>query len=167
MKINVNCSKKSLSIGGNSFPCAIGVNGFTPEPDGREGDGKTPLGSYPLRYGLYRADRIDVPDTNLEMHETREDDGWCDASDDPAYNRPVRLPYPASAEKLYRESHVYDVVLVLGHNDNPPVPDMGSAIFIHIARDGYKPTRGCVAIARGHMLDILPMLKPGMVIEIK
>ena len=166
MKIKVNCSKKSLSIGQNSIPCAIGVNGFIPERDGREGDGKTPLGTYPLRYGYYRADRIEVPETKLVFHEIRQDDGWCDASDDPAYNRPVRLPYPASAEKLYRDSQVYDVVLVLGHNDNPPIADMGSAIFLHIAREGYKPTQGCVAISREHMLEIVPKLTSGTLVEI-
>jgi L,D-peptidoglycan transpeptidase YkuD (ErfK/YbiS/YcfS/YnhG family) len=166
VKIKINCSKKSLSISRKSYPCAIGVDGFIPEQDGREGDGKTPLGTYPLRYGLYRADRIEVPETELEMHKIREDDGWCDAPDDPAYNRLVRLPYPASVEELYRDSQVYDVVLVLAHNDNPPIPDMGSAIFIHIAREGYKPTQGCVAISKEDMLEVLPKSKPGMDVEI-
>lgn len=166
MKIKVNCSKKRLSIGRKSYVCAIGLNGFIPEEDGREGDGKTPLGTYPLRYGCYRSDRIELPKTDLVLHKTRPEDGWCDASDDPAYNRPIRLPYPASAEKLYRDSHVYDVVLVLGHNDNPPIADMGSAIFLHIAREGYKPTQGCVALSKEDMLDILPKLKPGMDVQI-
>lgn len=166
MKINVDCSKKSLSIGGKSYPCAIGVNGFIPENQGREGDGKTPLGTYPLRYGLYRADRIELPRTELEMHEIRQNDGWCDAPDDPAYNRLVRLPYPASAENLYRGGPVYDVVIVLGHNDEPPVAGMGSAIFLHIAREGYLPTQGCVAISREHMLELLPDLKSGMDVKL-
>ena len=149
-----------------SFKCAIGKNGYIPEADGREGDGKTPLGAYPIRYGFFRADRIEIPKTDLIMLETRADDGWCDAPDDPAYNRAVRLPYPASTENLYRDSQVYDVLLVLGHNDSPPVADMGSAIFLHIAREGYKPTQGCVAISEIDMLRILPRLKPGTIVEI-
>lgn len=100
------------------------------------------------------------------MLETRDDDGWCDAPSDPAYNRPVRLPYTASAEKLYRDSHVYDVVLVLGHNDDPPIADMGSAIFLHIAREKYKPTQGCVAISEDDMMKLLPKLNPGVLVEI-
>lgn len=167
MKIKVNCSKKRLSIGRQSFACATGVSGFIPERDGREGDGKTPLGTYTIRYGFYRADRIELPKTEIVMRPTRKDDGWCDAPDDPAYNRPVRLPYAASAEELYRDSHVYDVVFVLGHNDSPPVPDMGSAIFLHIAREGYQPTRGCVAISEQDMLEILPILKSGTEFQIE
>lgn len=166
MKIKVNCSKKSLRFGRRTITCAIGVNGFISEADGREGDGKTPLGTYPLRYGFFRADRIELPDTELQMHALGEGDGWCDALDDPAYNRPVRIPYTASVEQLHRKSHVYDVVLVLGHNDDPPVPDMGSAIFLHVAREGYKPTQGCVAISKAHMLEFLPKLKRGMLVQI-
>jgi len=100
------------------------------------------------------------------MLETREDDGWCDAPEDPSYNRQVKLPYSANAENLYRDSHVYDVVLVLGHNDDPPIADLGSAIFLHIAREGYKPTQGCVAINEEDMLKLLPKLKPGTIVEI-
>jgi L,D-peptidoglycan transpeptidase YkuD (ErfK/YbiS/YcfS/YnhG family) len=66
----------------------------------------------------------------------------------PAYNQPVKLPYPASAERLWRDDHVYDLVVVLGHNDDPPVAGLGSAIFLHLARDGYPGTEGCVALAR-------------------
>ncbi len=166
MKIKVSAGKKTLRLGKKDYACAIGLNGYIDEKDGREGDGKTPLGDYSLRYGFYRQDRIDLPATTLNMYATREDDGWCDAPKDPAYNRPVRLPYPGSAEKLYRESHVYDVILVLGHNDDPPAPDLGSAIFLHIARDGYRPTQGCVAVSTEDMLEILPKLKPGTSIRI-
>lgn len=167
MKIKISAGKKTLRLGKKTYTCAIGKNGFMDESEGREGDGKTPLGSYPLRYGMFRTDRIELPETELVMWPIREEDGWCDAPDDPVYNRPVRLPYPASAEKLYRDSHVYDVILVLGHNDAPPAPDMGSAIFLHIAREGYKPTQGCVALTREDMLEMLPKLKPGMVVDIK
>lgn len=166
MKIKISAGKKTLRLGKKSYRCAIGINGYTSHEDGREGDGKTPLGQYPLRYGMFRADRIEAPKTELVMRPIREDDGWCDAPSDPAYNRPVRLPYPASAEELYRDSHVYDVILVMGHNDEPPVPDRGSAIFLHIARDGYKPTQGCVAISRDDMLKILPKLTSGMIVDI-
>ncbi|PHR60646.1 MAG: hypothetical protein COA43_05720 [Robiginitomaculum sp.] len=167
MKIEVNVVNKTLKIDGVVYPCAIGKNGYIAEIEGREGDGKTPLGQYAVRYGFYREDRVDLPMCSLVMHVTQADDGWCDASDNSAYNLPVRLPYPASTEALYRDSHVYDIVLVLGHNDSPPIPDMGSAIFIHVARDGYAPTQGCVAVSIKDMLEILPKLSKTSVIEIR
>ncbi len=158
MKILVNTQTQLLQAGGRDIRCAIGKNGCVPAAKGREGDGKTPLGCYPIRFGLYRPDRISLPATGLVFHALEPEDGWCDAPDDPAYNRFVRLPHAASAEKLWRESPVYDVIVILGHNDSPAVPGLGSAIFLHIARDNYQPTEGCVAIAREDMLALLPGL---------
>ncbi len=108
-----------------------------------------------------------MPETPLLMHPMQADDGWCDAPDDAAYNRPVKTPYPASYEVLFRDSHVYDVIVVLGHNDSPPVAGLGSAIFLHIARDSYQPTQGCVAIARADMLSLLPHLDRHQVLTIE
>ena len=133
---------------------------------GREGDGKTPLGEYPIRYGFYRSDRVELPNSELFFHPLSNTDGWCDAPDDPAYNRPVKLPYPASTENLFRESRVYDIIVVLGHNDSPPLPDLGSAIFLHVAREGYKPTEGCVAVSLEDMLSLLPSLMSKSCVEI-
>lgn len=164
MNITVYSEKHTLKMGRKSYPCAIGKNGFVDMSEGCEGDGKTPLGTYAFRYGFYRADRLGCPVTELNMYAIREDDGWCDGVEDSAYNRPVRLPYPTSTEKLYREDHVYDIVLVLGHNDSPPIAGMGSAIFIHVARNeegdlgNYKPTQGCVAVSLEHMLEVLSQL---------
>lgn len=165
-KIEVKASKAQLCINGVSYPCALGKHGWVEGAMGREGDGKTPLGRYGFRYVLYRADRVSLPVCNLPAHPLRPDDGWCDAPDDPAYNRPVRLPYPARAESLWRDSPVYDVIVVLGHNDNPPKPGLGSAVFFHVAREVYGPTQGCVAVSKEHMLEILPLLTPKDVIEI-
>ena len=167
MKIFVDTRKQILTFGGHEFSCAFGKNGVVPEQDGREGDGKTPLGTYPIRYGFYRADRIDLPQTKLVFWPLRKDDGWCDAPDDPAYNRPVRLPYPASTEHLWRESHVYDIIIALGHNDTPPEPGMGSAVFLHVAREGYVPTQGCVAVSRDDMLALVAGLSADSEIVIR
>ncbi len=166
MNIIIDAYKNKLKLGHKTYVCALGKNGVAAQEEGREGDGKTPLGRYALRYGLYRAERVDLPPSALPFHPIRKNDGWCDAPGDPAYNRPVRLPYPASAEKLYKDTHVYDIIIVLGHNDSPPVPDMGSAIFLHVARDGYGPTQGCVAISIKDMLEILSILTSNTEIEI-
>lgn len=141
--------------------CALGRNG-TRGPDAkREGDGASPIGVWPIRYVLYRPDRETRPNTALEAVALAPDDGWCDALGDPAYNRPVKLPYPASAEALWREDHVYDLIVILGFNDDPVVPGMGSAIFWHLARDNFAPTEGCVAVNREAMLEALKVAQPG------
>ena len=73
----------------------------------------------------------------------------------------MKLPYPASAENLWRQDHVYDLVAVLGYNDDPVVPGKGSAIFLHLAREDYSSTAGCVALALKDVLAALAQLKPG------
>tara|TARA_R110002096_G_scaffold42970_2_gene115955 strand:+ start:5334 stop:5843 length:510 start_codon:yes stop_codon:yes gene_type:complete len=140
---------------------ALGKGGVKPEADKVEGDGATPLGRYAIRRVLYRADRGVRPECALPVRALRGDDGWCDAPDDPAYNRPVRLPYPASCETLMREDVLYDVIVVLGHNDDPPVAGHGSAIFLHCAKPGYPPTQGCVALETSDLLRVLARVQPG------
>lgn len=149
-----------LQFGGLRFRCALGKGGVRPEADKREGDGATPLGRYPIRQVFYRADRLAPPETRLPLQALTRQDGWCDDPADPAYNRFVTLPYAASHEKLWREDHVYDVIAVLGHNDDPPVPGLGSAIFLHVARPDYSGTEGCVALALPDLLALLAVVKP-------
>lgn len=142
-------------------PCALGRAGVAAAAAKREGDGASPAGTWRLRRGFWRADRLARPDTALWFRPIRPDDGWCDEPADPAYNRPVRLPYPASCETLMREDELYDIVVVLSHNDDPPVPGAGSAIFLHCAKPGYPPTQGCVALACADLLALLKTARPG------
>jgi len=143
----------SAAFAGRRFRCAIGRGGVT--GDKREGDGATPLGRWPLRRVLFRPDRLPPPETRLPIAPLSPDDGWCDDPADDSYNRPVRLPHPARHETLWRDDGLYDVVVVLGHNDDPPVKGRGSAIFLHVARTGYASTEGCVALARDDLLRVL------------
>jgi L,D-peptidoglycan transpeptidase YkuD (ErfK/YbiS/YcfS/YnhG family) len=113
-----------------------------------------------MRGVLYRRDRVRRPRTQLPARAIRPHDGWCDASADRNYNRPVRHPYPTSAERLWRADALYDVVVVLGYNDYPRLRGRGSAIFMHVARPGYAPTEGCVALSRPHLLRLLERLGP-------
>ena len=149
-----------------SCRCALGRSGVIAAQDKREGDGASPLGLWPIRRVLYRADRIARPTTSLPLSVIQPHDGWCDAPDDPAYNQFVGLPYPASAEALWREDGVYDIVVILGHNDDPPVSQMGSAIFLHLARPDWTPTQGCVALQMRDLLHVLAMAEPGAVLAI-
>ena len=133
----------------------------------REGDDATPLGRFPIREVLYRVDRVLRPRTGLPCRAIRKDDGWCDDPSDRNYNRRIRLPSRRSAEGLMRADHLYDLTIVLGYNDLPRVKGNGSAIFMHLARPGYTPTEGCIALSRRDMRALLQRLRPGTTIEIK
>lgn len=144
---------------GTGYRCAIGKGGII--RDKHEGDGGTPVGAWFLRRVVFRPDRVYVPQTELPMAPIAPDDGWCDDPVFPEYNRPVKLPFEGSHERMWRDDNLYDVVVILGHNDDPPVPGKGSAIFMHVAREGYKPTEGCVALALPDLLQILKHATPG------
>jgi L,D-peptidoglycan transpeptidase YkuD (ErfK/YbiS/YcfS/YnhG family) len=138
---------------GRRMRCALGRGGI--RADKREGDGATPAGKWRMRALLFRPDRIArTPLTGLPLRGLRPEDGWCDDPADEFYNRPVKLPYRAHAEALWREDGGYDLIVVLGYNDDPPAPGNGSAIFLHIARPDFSPTEGCVAVSREDLLAI-------------
>ena len=139
-------------------PAALGRAGIRALK--REGDGGTPLGRFPVRQVLYRADRLRRPRTRLPLRAIRDRDGWCDDPADRNYNRPVKLPAERRAESLKRNDHLYDLVLVLGYNDRPRVKGKGSAIFVHLARPGFAPTDGCIALSRHDLTILLAELKP-------
>jgi L,D-peptidoglycan transpeptidase YkuD (ErfK/YbiS/YcfS/YnhG family) len=145
--------------GGLRVRCALGRGGITRNK--REGDGATPIGKWPMSRLLYRADRVSRPKTRLDITEIRPEDGWCDDPADPAYNQPVKLPYAGRHERLWREDEIYDLLVVLGYNDNPVVPGLGSAIFLHVARPDYSPTEGCVALARSDLERVLAKAQSG------
>jgi L,D-peptidoglycan transpeptidase YkuD (ErfK/YbiS/YcfS/YnhG family) len=156
-----------LDIGDRRVRCALGPAGVKPAEDKREGDLASPAGVWPIREVVYRPDRGPPPATEIRVRAMAEDDGWCDDPADPAYNRPVKLPYPAGAERMWRDDHLYDVVVILGHNDDPPVPGRGSAIFLHLAKPDYAPTHGCVAVARADLEALLETARPGDAVEIR
>ncbi len=139
--------------------CAIGRTGV--RTDKREGDGATLAGAFPLRRVLWRADRLTAPVTALASAPIGPQDGWCDDPGHGDYNRPVRLPFGASHEAMWRADGLYDVVVVIGHNDDPAVPGLGSAVFVHVATADFGPTAGCVALERGDLLRLLADCRPG------
>ncbi|MFG1346145.1 L,D-transpeptidase family protein [Xanthobacter autotrophicus DSM 431] len=152
-----------LRAGGLVLPVAIGRagTGF----DKHEGDGRTPAGSWRILKVLYRPDHGPRPVTRLPVAPIRPGDGWCDEVGDRRYNRAVRLPLggprPVSHERMWREDEVYDLVLILDHNARPRVSGRGSAVFIHLARQGFSPTAGCVALRRADLRRLLARLAPG------
>ena len=160
-----NSQRGTLRWDAHSFACVLGRSGM--RTDKHEGDGATPTGAFLLRRVLYRADRVPHIKTELPSAVIARDDGWCDASGETRYNQPVKLPYPASAENMWRDDGLYDVVVVLGHNDDPVIADAGSAIFMHVAPENGGPTAGCIALAREDLLKVLEIAKPGATIEIQ
>ncbi|HXF90845.1 MAG TPA: L,D-transpeptidase family protein, partial [Candidatus Nitrosotenuis sp.] len=124
-------------------------------PNKVEGDGATPQGQFPLREVYFRADHLTKPETLLPTTPLSPDMGWCDDPDHPLYNQRITRPFSARHEELWRQDHIYDVIVVIGYNDRPAIPYKGSAIFLHLARFNYEPTAGCVAVSLPDMLEIL------------
>lgn len=140
-----------VSAGERVLPCALGRSGTTVFK--REGDGATPAEQVlrPL-WTFWRPDRGRRPAAALPVSPIGPDDGWCDAPDHPAYNQPVRLPFAASHERLWRDDGLYDICVVLDWNTRPGrVRNRGSAVFVHLARPGYRWTEGCIALSRLHL----------------
>lgn len=154
-------ARATVAIRGRARQFGSGRKGVVSADQGREGDAKTPLGRYPVRFGFYRADRLPRPRTALTMHVTQPTDGWCDDPDHTAYNRWVTTPFAASHETMWRADGAYDVVVVIGHNDDPPVPGLGSAVFVHIRQPDHRPTLGCLALSPRDMLDWLAEVRCG------
>ena len=171
--IIVETTRQKLTLGGLTYDCVIGKGGTSSAEAKREGDGCTPVGEWPIRAVLLRPGRVILPGGGIALpwRWTRAEDGWSDDPADPLYNRPARLPRTTSTETLQRADQAYDVIVVLGHNDDPPVSGAGSAIFFHIwvpGEDGCpKATEGCVAVAPEAMRAILPQLRAGMTMIIR
>ena len=149
---------------GRMMRCAVGRSGFSANK--REGDGATPVGCFPMREIFFRADRIAEPKTELPCRPLTKFDGWCDDPADPLYNRPVTLPYAASHEEMMRLDGLYDLVIVLGYNDDPPISGMGSAIFLHVAAPDFTPTEGCIALSLADLREVAAGVRQGDEIDI-
>jgi L,D-peptidoglycan transpeptidase YkuD (ErfK/YbiS/YcfS/YnhG family) len=148
-----------IRYGNFQFPAAIGKSGVRALK--REGDGATPLGYWPAIGVYYRPDRLTRPATALPVTPIRRHSGWCDAPADRNYNRAVPMPYRASAEHLWRKDGLYDLIVVLDYNITRRASGRGSAIFMHVARRGFAPTAGCIALKREHLLRLLAVLPRG------
>jgi L,D-peptidoglycan transpeptidase YkuD (ErfK/YbiS/YcfS/YnhG family) len=153
-----------LNAGGVVFPCALGPGGISAGK--REGDGTTPLGAMRLLYGYVRGDRF-ARRSLLPLEPITPALGWCEVSDDRNYNRPVNLPYAAGHERMLRADNLYDACIVLDWNITPRRRGRGSAIFFHLARPGFTPTQGCVAVSHAVMARLLPRLSRRTVMVVK
>ena len=153
-----------LVAGNLVVPCALGRSGTTRRK--REGDGASPVGCFRLLQGFYRADQGQRPRTRLPLTRIQPAQGWCDDPGDRRYNTLVPLPCASSHETLWREDRLYDVVIDIAWNRGPVVRGRGSAIFLHLARPGFEPTAGCVAVEKRMIRRLLERIGPDTRIEI-
>jgi L,D-peptidoglycan transpeptidase YkuD (ErfK/YbiS/YcfS/YnhG family) len=154
-----------LVMGARTLPVSLGRSGI--RANKREGDGSTPRGRFRLIRLWWRADRVRYPSTALPFRRIRPDDGWSENPQDRNYNRPVKVPASSGADRLWREDHLYDFIIELEHNTRPRVANLGSAVFIHFAREGFKPTAGCVGLRPSDLKRLLPHLSRHTLIDIR
>ena len=136
-----------------TIKCFLGKKGITSNK--KEGDFKTPEGTFFLRYVMYRPDRIKTPKTNLPIRIIKKNHICCDNPEHPNYNKIFETKNLNLGEKLWRKDFLYDIVVVIGYNDNPIVKDKGSAIFLHLNKKNIITTEGCIAIEKKNMINLL------------
>ena len=147
-----------LQAGPLALPVALGRAGI--KANKREGDGATPRGNFRLKRLWWRADRHPRPATLLPVRPIKPDDGWCEDPSDRHYNRLVKLPPRSPADRLARKDALYDFIIEIDHNTRPRVAGRGSAVFIHVARPGFAPTAGCVALTTPSLRRLLARVGP-------
>ncbi len=147
-----------------AIPVALGRGGILANK--REGDGGTPRGVFHARRLWWRADRHPRPRTFLPRRPIRSGDAWCEDPNDRHYNRPIRMDRDDSGDRLARTDHLYDFIVEIDHNTSPRIAGRGSAVFLHLARDNFGPTAGCVAMTESAMMQLLRRLGPRTRIEI-
>ncbi|HZP78814.1 MAG TPA: L,D-transpeptidase family protein [Pseudolabrys sp.] len=153
-----------LRAGPMALPVALGRGGI--KANKREGDGGTPKGRFRLKRLWWRADRHTRPLTQLPVRRIRADDAWCEDPASRLYNRPLRLAPGSTADRLARTDALYDFIIEIDHNTRPRVAGRGSAVFIHIARPGFSPTAGCVALEQNALRRLISRLGPHTTIAI-
>ena len=161
--MHILINKNYLNYNKLKFKCAIGKKGISYKK--KEGDLITPMGQFKIKYILYRNDRVKIV-TKLKKRVIKKNMGWCDDPKSKQYNKLVKLPFIFNHEKLYKKENIYDIVLVLNYNMNPIKKNKGSAIFIHIAKNNFAKTAGCVAIKKTNLIKLIKEINPNVYVKI-
>ena len=154
--MNIKIKKHLLLYKDYKLKCSVGKSGIRSKK--KEGDFATPKGMFKLGSLYYRKDRIKLPKCKIVKKVIKKNTGLCDDNKSRKYNREISFPFKYRAEKFYRKDKIYDLLIVIKYNYTPTVKKKGSAIFLHLADEKYKPTKGCVAIAKKDFLKILPLI---------
>src|ERR1700716_3104749 len=147
-----------LTAGGQTLPVALGRGGI--KANKREGDGGTPKGTFRPLQLWWRADRHPRPRTFLAVRAIGPEDAWCEAPASRHYNQPVRLDRSCGGDRLKRDDHLYDFIVEIDHNRSPRIAGRGSAVFLHLARENFSSTAGCVSMTKSAVLQLLQRLGP-------
>jgi L,D-peptidoglycan transpeptidase YkuD (ErfK/YbiS/YcfS/YnhG family) len=159
-----NPARGWLIAGATALPVALGRAGI--KANKREGDGATPRGAFRLKRLWWRADRHTRPRTLLPVRRIGPHDGWCEDPSDRHYNQRITIPKNIKTDRLARKDSLYDFIIELDHNTRPRVAGRGSAVFIHIARPGFTPTAGCVALSMNSLRHLLARVGPATIIVV-
>lgn len=153
-----------LDVGSWRYRCSIGRLGMTRQK--REGDGRTPLGRFPILAWRFRPEGVIRARPVASWRLIRADDGWCDDLRSGSYNREIKLPSRLCHEHMWRDDKKYDVVGIMDYNIRQRKIGFGSAIFFHLCSDEFESTAGCVALSASDMRKILPRLAKGAALVI-
>jgi len=162
--MNIKLKNKFLYVGKYKIKCAIGKRGITVKKV--EGDNRTPVGIFKFKAIFYRKDRIPKIKTKLLKIAIKKNMGWCDDSNSKFYNKLIMFPFNFTAEKLWIRDNTYDVILIINYNTKPIIKKRGSAIFLHIAKKDYRPTKGCIAVSKKDMNLLIKKIDPKTKLEI-
>jgi L,D-peptidoglycan transpeptidase YkuD (ErfK/YbiS/YcfS/YnhG family) len=146
------------------FRCALGKAGIKTKI--KEGDNVTPKGTYKILNVYYRKDRIKKIKSSIKKIKISKKIGWCDDPQSKYYNKQIKLPSKLSNEILYRKDNIYDIVCVINYNMRPVLKNKGSAIFLHIAKKNYQRTKGCIALKKNDLIQLLLLIKKNTKIKI-
>ena len=149
-------NKHTLQIDEFKFNCCIGKKGSTSNK--KEGDKKTPKGTFEIENLYFREDRIKKPLTLLKCIKIKKNMGWCDDISFPKkYNKLIKIEKKIRHEKLKRKDNKYDLLIPIKYNFKKPIAGMGSCIFIHLTKN-YKPTAGCIALNKKDFTIMLKLI---------
>ena len=150
--MNLLVKNNHLFIKDKKLQCAIGRGGL--KKNKVEGDLSTPIGAFKFNKIYYRADKLGETNFEIDSSIIQKNDGWCDDEKSKFYNQYIQFPFNESAEHLYREDDIYDILCVLNYNTSPIIPGLGSAIFLHVARSNFAGTEGCIALDKKALTKI-------------
>ena len=151
--MNIKLKNKFLYFDNYKLRCAIGKRGIVLNK--KEGDKKTPKGTFAFKYILYRKDRIPKIKSILSKKIIKKNMGWCNDPNSKFYNRLIKFPFKYRDEKLWLNKKIYDLIIIVNYNLNPTIKKKGSAIFLHLAKKNYTPTMGCIAVNKKDLLFLI------------
>lgn len=155
--MHIFINKKYLTYDNNKVKCAIGKKGIGKKQ--KEGDQITPKGIFRVKKILYRKDKVKGLKSKIKKIPIKKGMGWCDDPLSKDYNKLIYYPFKYGSENLYKKNNIYDIILVLNFNMQPIKKAKGSAIFIHVAKNNFQPTEGCIAIKKIELKKLVNFIK--------